>query len=129
MLRIDLHTGKALYEQIIEGVKAEILSGVLREGEALPSIRQMALELRVNPNTVARAYQELERQGVVTTAQGRGVFVSGEKPGYSPQEMAAWKKQLVRLITEMRFRGVKENEINALLDGLKANTEVDENDA
>jgi len=119
LLLIDPQSTKPIYEQIVEGIKADILNGILRAGEALPSIRQAAVSLRVNPNTVSRAYQELERQGVVTSAQGRGVFVSEDTPGYSHQEMNTWRAQLSRLITEMRFRGVPEEEITNILDDLK----------
>jgi GntR family transcriptional regulator len=74
-LAINLKSGKPVYLQIVDQVKAAIASGALRKGDALPSIRPLAEDLRVNRNTVAKAYGELERQGVVETAAGKGVFV------------------------------------------------------
>jgi GntR family transcriptional regulator len=72
---INLKSGKPVYLQLVDQVKAAIASGALRRGDGLPSIRPLAEELRINRNTVAKAYGELERQGVVETAAGKGVFV------------------------------------------------------
>lgn len=73
--QINLKSGKPVYLQLVDQVKAAIASGAARQGDALPSIRPLAEELRVNRNTVAKAYAELERQGVVETAAGKGVFI------------------------------------------------------
>lgn len=73
---INLKSGKAVYLQIVDQIKAAIASGSLRRGELLPSIRPLAEDLRINRNTVAKAYTELERQGVVEAEAGRGVFVA-----------------------------------------------------
>ncbi len=73
---VDPHSHVPIYEQIVEHIHGRITAGVFRPDEPLPSIRALALELVVNPNTVQRAYQELERQGVVYTQKGLGVFVA-----------------------------------------------------
>jgi len=73
---VDPTSHVPLYEQIVEYVRGLVAAGVYRPGEALPSIRALALELVVNPNTVQRAYQELERQGLLHTRKGLGAFVS-----------------------------------------------------
>jgi GntR family transcriptional regulator len=65
-----------LYAQVTESVRHAVATGRLRPGEQLPTVRQLAVDLRINPNTVARAYTELERDGVICTRQGRGTFVS-----------------------------------------------------
>ncbi|HSW47044.1 MAG TPA: GntR family transcriptional regulator [Phycisphaerae bacterium] len=75
-MAVDPHSHVPVYEQIVEYVYGAIATGVYRPDEPLPSIRAMALELLVNPNTVQRAYQELERQGIVYTRKGLGVFVA-----------------------------------------------------
>jgi GntR family transcriptional regulator len=77
-MRIELNfkSGKPVYLQLVDQVKAAVASGIAQPGEALPSIRPMAEELRVNRNTIAKAYTELERQGVIETAAGRGCFIS-----------------------------------------------------
>lgn len=71
---LNFKSGKAAYLQIIEQVKYALATGSLRAGDQLPSIRALAEQLRINRNTVAKAYGELEHQGVVATEQGRGVF-------------------------------------------------------
>lgn len=74
--QINLKAGKPVYLQLVDQVKTAVASGGLRRGDPLPSIRPLAEELRVNRNTVAKAYADLERQGVITTEMGRGCFVS-----------------------------------------------------
>jgi GntR family transcriptional regulator len=73
--QLNLKSGKPVYLQLVDQVKAAGASGAVREGDPLPSIRVLAEDLRVNRNTVAKAYAELERQGVVETPAGKGVFV------------------------------------------------------
>src|ERR1700712_4006143 len=73
---LNFKSGKPVYLQVVDQVKAAAASGALRPGEPLPSIRPLAEELRVNRNTVAKAYAELESQGVIETFAGRGCFLS-----------------------------------------------------
>ncbi len=73
---VDPHSHIPIYEQIVEHIRGSVAAGVYRPEEALPSVRALALEFVVNPNTVQRAYQELERQGLVYTRRGLGVFVA-----------------------------------------------------
>ena len=75
ILQIDFKSGLPIYLQIVDQIKAATASGALRPGEALPSIRPLAEELRINRNTVAKAYSELENQGVIETLPGRGCFL------------------------------------------------------
>jgi GntR family transcriptional regulator len=76
MLRLELDSHVPLYLQIVEHVRSAIAAGVYRPGEALPSLRVLAADLRINPNTVQRAYDELERQGLVRSHRGVGMFVA-----------------------------------------------------
>lgn len=73
--QLNYKSGKPVYLQIVDQVKSAVASGAIKAGELLPSIRPLAEELRVNRNTVAKAYGELESQGVIETAAGRGCFV------------------------------------------------------
>lgn len=75
VLTVDPRSGVPIYLQIIEQIKRSIALGVLQTGEQLPTVKQLAVDLTVNPNTVARAYRELERDQVIETAPGRGSFV------------------------------------------------------
>lgn len=72
---VDPKKPMPIYAQVVEQIRHAVATGRLRCGDQLPTVRQMAVELRINPNTVARAYMELERAGVIATHQGRGTFV------------------------------------------------------
>lgn len=76
MIMLDYRDKRPIYEQVVAGMARAIAGGVLEADEKLPSVRSMALELDVNPNTVQRAYADLERQGYIYTISGRGNFVS-----------------------------------------------------
>jgi len=75
VLTVDPRSGVPIYLQVIEQIKRSVALGVLGAGEQLPTVKQLALDLTINPNTVAKAYRELERDGVIETAPGRGSFV------------------------------------------------------
>ena len=81
LIQLNFKSGKPVYLQVVDQVKAAAASGALRPGEPLPSIRPLAEQLRVNRNTVAKAYTELEGQGVIETIAGRGCFL---KENHSP---------------------------------------------
>lgn len=72
---LDFRTGAPIYEQIVEQVRSRIESGKLNPGDQLPTVRQLALELRVNFNTIARAYRILDEAGLISTQQGRGTYI------------------------------------------------------
>jgi GntR family transcriptional regulator len=77
VLTVDARSGVPIYLQIIEQIKRSVALGVLQAGEQLPTVKQLALDLTINPNTVAKAYRDLEREQVIETAAGRGSFVKG----------------------------------------------------
>src|SRR6516225_1479342 len=77
---LDPHSGVPIYRQIIDRVTDNIAAGVLKAGDQLPTVRQLAVDLSVNPNTVIRAYRELEIRGILETQQGTGTFISAQKP-------------------------------------------------
>src|ERR1044072_2014176 len=77
--RLYAHSGVPAYRQIIDQVHAGLASGSLTGGDQLPTVRQLAVDLAINPNTVLRAYRELELSGLVETHQGTGTFIGGQK--------------------------------------------------
>ena len=81
LVHVNSSSGLPLYLQIESQLKHAVAAGALRQGDALPSVRKLASELRVNPNTVARAYQDLERDGVIRTVPGGGTYVADNVPG------------------------------------------------
>ena len=84
--RLDAHSGVPVYRQLIDQVQAAIASGALTIGIQLPTVRQVAVDLAINPNTVSRAYREMEIRGLLDTQQGTGTFVSDRKVEYSKNE-------------------------------------------
>ena len=74
--RIDNASGRAVYQQIIDQVKRDIALGRLAKDEKLPTVRQLAVQLAINPNTIAKAYRQLEQEGIITTKPGAGAFVA-----------------------------------------------------
>src|SRR5882672_3692993 len=96
-LHINFKSGKPVYLQIVDQVKSMSASGALRAGEALPSIRPLAEELRLNRNTVAKAYAELESLGVIETVPGRGCFL---KANQSPLRKEVRRKLLIEEIDQ-----------------------------
>lgn len=97
LLHIDFKTGKPPYLQLVDQVRYAAASGALRSGETLPSVRQLAEELRVNRNTVAKAYAELESQGVIETVPGKGCFL---KDGNTPFTKTVRQKLLLKEVDE-----------------------------
>jgi GntR family transcriptional regulator len=93
--RLDLHSGVPVYRQIIDQVMGGIAAGVLASGDQIPTVRQVAVDLSINPNTVARAYRELEIRGVLETQQGTGTFVSQKKVKRDEVERERQLNQLV----------------------------------
>lgn len=84
--RLDAHSGVPVYRQLIDQVQAAIASGALSVGVQLPTVRQVAVDLAINPNTVSRAYREMEIRGLLDTEQGTGTFISDRKVEYSKDE-------------------------------------------
>src|SRR5437868_2222725 len=96
--QINFKSGKPVYLQLVDQIKTAAASGVLQPGEALPSIRPLAEELKVNRNTVAKAYGELEHEGLIETQAGRGCFVTAN---HSPLKKEIRRKLLVEEIDEL----------------------------
>jgi len=121
-LKIDATNGVPLYLQIAKEVKHSIALGSLQTGEQLPSVREIALQITVNPNTVAKAYRELEAQGVVETRRGTGTFVSEQIAAISKEERTRAVAELIdRALDEAKHLQMKENEMIRLFrDRLKA---------
>ncbi|MFC1499998.1 GntR family transcriptional regulator [Candidatus Zixiibacteriota bacterium] len=98
---LETNSGIPIYRQIIEQIKVAIANGELKAGDQLPTVRQLAVDLSINLNTVIRAYRELELEGILEMQQGSGTFVSSKKP-----EVDLLKKQQMidQLVSEMLAR-------------------------
>lgn len=119
LFSVDLQSGKPVYQQLVDQAKYAIASGRLRPGDRLPSVRDAAVDLRVNRNTVSRAYTELEREGLVYSRPGQGCFVAG---GEAAQRLAqAAREELLNrqadeLLAQARLFGLSREEALALVE-------------
>lgn len=115
-IRIDSASGVPFYRQIIDQILAGMATGALTAGDRLPTVRALAVELAVNPNTVARAYKELEIRGVVTTQQGTGTFVSSVEVSTDEVERRRRLDQLVdEFLAKAAGEGFSPGEIGTAL--------------
>ena len=115
--RLDARSPTPLYAQIAEAVRLAIAGGELAAGEALPSVRQLASQLRVNPATVVQAYRDLEREGFVVMRQGAGSFVNDAIPERPARERAALARKLVRqMVQEALKAGLSARDLRAAID-------------
>jgi len=99
--QLDLRSGVPVYRQLIDQVTGGIASSILHPGDQLPTVRQVAVDLSINPNTVMRAYRELEIRGVLETQQGTGTFISHQKVKRDEVER---QRQLTQLVSEFVSR-------------------------
>jgi GntR family transcriptional regulator len=114
---LDLHSGVPVYRQIIDQVRGGMASGALAIGDQLPTVRQLAVDLAINPNTVVRGYKELELSGLLETHQGTGTFISGQK---MPDAEAERERQLSQIAGDAVSRaGAAGFTIEQLLEQLK----------
>jgi GntR family transcriptional regulator len=116
-LRPNPSSGVPIYLQLMEQVKHSIETGALRPGEQLPGIRPLAEELVINPNTVAKAYRELEHEGVIDLRQGAGAFVSAHAGAKKlTEKLRAAQAVVATAIDKLRARGVTDEEIRRLVE-------------
>jgi GntR family transcriptional regulator len=117
LLKPNPSSGVPIYLQLMEQVKHAIETGAIKPGEQLPSIRPLAEELVINPNTVAKAYRELEHEGAIELRQGAGAFVSANAASQRDAEKLKAAKVLVAQgIERLRARGLTDEEIRRLVE-------------
>jgi GntR family transcriptional regulator len=111
---IEFNSGIPVYKQIINHIRAALASGALKEGDQLPTLRHLHQQLQVNPNTVAKAYRELELRGLITSERGSGTFI---KAGAEPARLSKAERQerleslYRRMLAEAASSGLTESEI------------------
>ena len=122
---LDLTSGVPYYRQVIKQVEMAIADGRLRKGSKLPTVRSLAVHLQINPNTVARAYNEMEIRGIVNTQQGTGTFISDKKIDLSLEERANILDSLVRsFLANASAYGFVVEDIIGHLDTLKEDVKI-----
>ena len=114
MIELKFRDSRPIYEQIKDSIRRLVISGAMEENEKLPSVRNLAVTLSINPNTIQRAYNELENEGYIYSIPGKGNFVS---PSVSRDEgrVMELKKKLVEILAELKYLGITYEELEGIL--------------
>jgi len=119
VFQLDLKSRKSIYEQVVDNLRGLIVSGALKSGEKLPSVRDLSRMLTVNPNTIQKAYRQLEILKYIYTVSGLGTFVSGlEDVAPDPQKVGDIKSRIRADIMELFYLGLPREEIENILTQL-----------
>jgi len=110
LITIDYRDRKLIYEQLIDNVKALVIRGDLAKDDFLPSVRSLSRELGINPNTIQKAYAELERQGIIATLPGRGSVIVKDRADVAGDGVTAVRGELAALAARARALGVKKED-------------------
>ncbi|CEG27041.1 GntR family transcriptional regulator [Bacillus sp. B-jedd] len=115
MFDLDLRSRKPIYEQLVDKLKELIINEILQPDEQLPSVRTLAQELTINPNTIQKAYRELEVQGFIYSLKGKGSFVNPIAKGTEKEKISQVMQDLEKLVLEALYLGVSVEELKALI--------------
>lgn len=114
-IHLDLVSRQPIYLQIVEKIKELIVNETLQPHDKLPSVRNLALDMKINPNTIQKAYRELESQGLVYSVLGKGIFVADVSEIQSSEKIKKLKKELKKNISEAMFLGVSKEQLIELI--------------
>lgn len=116
MIQLDLSDHRPLYEQIKDKIKLLIINGVLHTDEKIPSVRELAQQLTINPNTIQRAYRDLESEGYIYSIRAKGSFVAPSENVESKVKMKALETEFSDMVRKARFLGVEKQELFDKID-------------
>ncbi|WP_163103091.1 GntR family transcriptional regulator [Peribacillus alkalitolerans] len=120
MFELDMRSRQPIYEQLVDKLKELIISEVLKVDEQLPSVRTLAQQLTINPNTIQKAYRELEVQGYIYSVKGRGSFVNPNSLVINSEKLETVKKELVKVLSEAMYLGLKAEDVISIVRELDA---------
>lgn len=116
MFSIDSMSRTPVYEQIIEQLQKFILTGIMTAGDQMPSVRSLSVTLKTNPNTIQKAYSELDRRGLTYSVPGRGVFISEEAKSIIQENERKKLSKLITLVTDLSMAGISREEVIACIN-------------
>lgn len=116
MFNLDLRSRTPIYEQLVDKFKELIINDILQKDEKLPSVRTLAQELTINPNTIQKAYRELEVQGYIYSLQGKGSFVHTVIKMDNKKNLEKIKEAVKKYVAEAYYVGVKKEELHQMID-------------
>ena len=111
MITIDIMSRVPIYEQIIEQLETFVLKGILDVGDQIPSVRNLSIQLSINPNTIQKAYSELDRTGIIDTVPGRGSFIAKEAKANLRNLQGNQLKELLNIVEKLALAGISKEEI------------------
>ena len=115
VISLNYRDSRPIYEQIKDGLRKLIVTGAVSADEKLPSVRALATQLSINPNTIQRAYNELEGEGYIYSVPGKGSFATGETGAGASRRRELWEKAR-ELLAELKYLGVSQEELRSLLE-------------
>ena len=114
MIELNYRDSRPIYEQIKDSIRRLVISGAMGINEQLPSVRSLAVKLSINPNTIQRAYNELENDGYIYSVPGKGNFVSPDVR-QDEERIKELKKKLIEILAELKYLGIKYEELEELI--------------
>lgn len=118
MIHLDFHDPRPMYEQVVEQFEMLIARGALAADERIPSVRQLSVQLSLNPNTVQKAYSELLSRGEIYSVRGKGNFVSGDQAGIRNKKLEQIRGEMLALLRQAKEFGASTEQLHALLTSL-----------
>ena len=116
MITIDLMSRVPIYEQIIEQLETFVLKGILKVGDQIPSVRSLSIQLSINPNTIQKAYSELDRTGIIDTVPGRGGFIAKDAKEKLRNLQGNQLKELSSIVEKLVLAGISKEEIEDVIN-------------
>lgn len=124
MIQLDIGDHRPLYEQIRDKLKELIIEGLISENDKIPSVREMAAQLAINPNTIQKAYRELESDGYIYSVKAKGFFVSEIKNTGDRGKISQIKEEIKPFIKEMKFLGMKKESLYRVIEKIYEEEEI-----
>ena len=124
MITLDFRDSRPVYEQICEKIKNLIVSGIIKSGDKIMSVRDMAAALTINPNTIVKAYKQLEQEGYIYSVQGRGYLVAEKSFARSSTKIETLTENTKTALKELCFLGVKKEEIAKIIEDIWKGREI-----
>ncbi len=115
MFQLDLRSRKPIYEQLVDKLKELIIHEVFKPDSILPSVRALAQDLTINPNTIQKAYRELEYQGYIYSIPGKGKYVAPQVNAHNREKVRKMKEEIIKLLSEAMYLGVDKQELLELI--------------
>ena len=116
MFTIDVMSRVPVYEQLIKQVEDQVLKGIMKEGDKMPSVRSLSMELSTNPNTIQKAYMELDRRGILVSVPGKGSFISAEALKIGGNQSKEKLSDLKEIVRKLAYAGVSKSEKTDMIE-------------